>query len=318
MCHSARSFLLSHLLNGISLIDINFLYTIIISHFCTFCIFKVVLLLFLVFISFLHSNVAGFSSLTTQLQPQEAIQIIDQLHALIDEMFIDEHIFLMERTSDGCIAASGLVERYLRSGASSRFSMTDSSYGSEPNLELDQSVKPKELSNEPFEMEPASISSQKRPQNIPKTPDFYASVLATAALRLMSCSTRVNIPHLQNKQLQLRLALHSGPCSAGVIGLQTGAGTPRIPHYKLFGSSVKYLNNLCTTSLALQIRVSKQCQELLAPIGTFKFERCPDYSMFCMKKPIESYWLVGREGLDLKLPSLDKALPLTEYEDVEV
>ena len=40
--------------------------------------------------------------------------------------------------------------------------------------------------------------------------------------------------------------------------------------------------------------------------------------MFCMKKPIESYWLVGREGLDLKLPSLDKALPLTEYEDVEV
>ena len=264
---------------------------------------------------------AGFASLTTQLQPQEAIRIIDQLHALIDEMFIDEHIFLMERTSDGCIAASGLVEKYpelLRSEASSRFSMTDSSYGSEPNLELNQSAKPKKSSNEPFEIELVSTSSQNRPQNIPKTPDFYASVLASAALRLMSCSTQVNMLRLQNRQLQLRVALHSGPCSAGVIGLQTGAGTPRMPHYKLFGSSVKYLNNLCTTSLALQIRVSKHCQELLAPIGTFKFERCPDYSMFCVKKPIESYWLVGREGLNLKLPSIDKALPLTEYDDVEV
>ena len=64
---------------------------------------------------------------------QEAVGVIDHLHALIDETFTHPDIFLMERTSSGCIAASGLVEAYpetQRSGAESQLSMTDSSYGS--------------------------------------------------------------------------------------------------------------------------------------------------------------------------------------------
>ena len=266
---------------------------------------------------------AGFASLTTRLHPQEAVRVIDHLHALIDETFTDKNIFLMERTSDGCTAASGLVESYpepLRSGTSSQLSMTDSSYGSELDMEMDHAREP----GSRYSLVPSStkaftnISTKERAAESLSTPDLYAGVLATAALQLMSASTRIEIPRLKNKQLQLRIALHSGPCSAGVLGLQTGAGVSRIPHYKLFGPSLKYVHSLCSTGLALQIRVSKQCQELLARTDMFKFERCPDYNMWSVKKPIESFWLVGKEGLDLRLPSLDNAILLTEYDDIEI
>ena len=266
---------------------------------------------------------ASFSSLTSRLHPQEAVRIVDHLHALIDETFTHPDIFLMERTSSGCIAASGLVEAYpepCRSGAKSQMSMTDSSYGSVLDLDLDEAKQvesrktPRPSSTNTF---PVS-TSQHGEVELQKSPQHFASVLATAALKLMSASARIKIPQSKNQQLQLRLALHSGPCSAGVIGLQTAAGVSRIPHYKLFGPSLHYTRNLCMTGLALQIRVSKPCHELLVSTGLFHFERCPDYTMWSAKKPIESFWLVGREGRELKLPSLECALPLTEYDDTEI
>ena len=267
---------------------------------------------------------AGFSSLTSRLHPQEAVRIIDHLHALIDEMLTHPDIFLMERTSSGCIAASGLVETYpeqCRSGAKSQLSMTDSSYGSVIDLDLDE-VKhlDSRKTTRPSSTNTFPVSSAQHGEiDVQKSPQHFASVLATAALQLMSASMRIQIPRSsENQQLQLRLALHSGPCSAGIIGLQTAAGVSRIPHYKLFGPSLQYTHNLCMTGLALQIRVSKPCHELLVSTGLFHFERCPDYTMWSAKKPIESFWLVGREGMKIKLPSVECALPLTEYDDTEI
>ena len=268
---------------------------------------------------------AGFSSLTSRLHPQEAVRIIDHLHALIDEAFSHQDIFLMERTSSGCIAAGGLVECYPdhesdRNGANSQLSMTDSSYGSEMELHINYSKKPESRrSTRPSSTHGIAVApSREVTTEFQRSPQYYASAVATAALQLMSGSTRVEIPRSENQQLQLRLALHSGACSAGVIGLQTAAGASRIPHYKLFGPSLQYTHNLCMTGLALQIRVSKPCQELLAPTDLFQFERCPDYTMWSAKKPIESFWLVGRKGMELKLPSLEHALPLTDYDDTEI
>ena len=271
------------------------------------------------------SDVAGFSFLTSQLHPQEAVRIIDHFHALIDEIFTHPDIFLMERTSSGCIAASGLVETYpepCRSGAKSQLSMTDSSYGSVLELDLNEtkpveSRKTTKLSST-FASQVSSAQHDRELDLQQRLPQHHSSVLATAALKLMSTSSRIEIPGSENQQLQLRIALHTGPCSAGVIGLQTASGVSRIPHYKLFGPSLKYTHNLCMTGLALQIRVSKPCQELLASTGLFQFERCPDYTMWSAKKPIESFWLVGREGMEQKLPSLGCALPLTEYDDTEI
>ena len=265
----------------------------------------------------ISSDVAGFSTMTSGLHPHEVVRVIDHLHALIDEVFTHTDIFIMELTSSGCIAASGLVESYhsepSRSGAESQLSMTDSSYGSVMDLNEDKQINATQSHSTA-----QTINHKQQKRDTQSSPQYFASLLATSALQLMSASTQIIIPRSENQQLQLRIALHSGPCSAGIIGLQTAAGVSRIPHYKLFGHSLKYTHNLCTTGLALQIRVSKQCQELLASTNLFHFERCPDYTMWSVKKPIESFWLVGREGMNLPLPSLESALPLTEYDDTEI
>ena len=133
----------------------------------------------------------------------------------------------------------------------------------------------------------------------------------------MCLSNAVKIPHARGKQRQLRLcvAMHSGPCSAGVVGLQTAVGSAHIPRYKLFGSTMTTTHRLCTTGLALQIRVSKPCHDLLVQA---KFELCPDFTTWKSSKSIESYWLVEKEGEDLALPSLDLAISLSDYEDIEM
>ena len=267
------------------------------------------------FLFSLSSDIAGFSSLASRLQPQEVVRIIDHFHSLVDRAFAHPDIFLMERTSSGCVAASGLVEGYPeapRTGAESQLSMTDSSYGSVSDLNNTKTdtLKPRSTHIQQF------VKGEPDFQN---TPEYFASVLATASLQLMSDSTEIELPHSDNHQLQLRIGLHSGPCSAGVVGLQTSGVTgSRIPHYKLFGLSLKHTRTLCATGLALQVRVSKPCQELLASTGLFHFERCPDYTTWSARKPIESFWLVGRDGMELTLPSLGLALPLSEYDDTDV
>ena len=67
--------------------------------------------------------------------------------------------------------------------------------------------------------------------------------------------------------------------------------------------------------------MSKQCHDLLvkAAGGGFVFERCPDYkTRATSQRSVESYWLVERAGLNLPLPTLEKALALSEYDDVDV
>ena len=236
-------------------------------------------------------------------------------HAHIDEVFSEKEIFIMERSSDGCTAVSGLSDG-LNSDeqrVTSPLSMADSSYGSE--IELDDwtpamSVEGKQKSL----LEQEQSAPTKKPAI---SSSAYAAILATAALKLMSFSSRVKVPSSGTSQLQLRVAMHSGPCSGGVVGLQTtGGGSSHAPHYKLFGPTLRHVNNLCRSGLALQIRVSKQCRNLLVQEGGFEFERSPDYMTWDSTQPIESYWLVGKEDFDLTLPPVDCAISLANYDDI--
>lgn len=270
------------------------------------------------------SDIVGFSSLSSQLQPKQLIDIIDHLQALIDEVLTHKDIFIMERTSDGCIAASGLDEAVANNKQTrvmSPVSTTDSSYGSEFDLDI-ETVNWISTYKSTHEHEQKSLTKEpdlEQPSSIKELPSAvsYSGTLATAALKLMSYSSRVKVPIPDNTQLQLRIALHSGPCSGGIVGLQTSAaGSSHIPQYKLFGPTVRYVSNLCHSGLALQIRVSKQCRTLLVEEGGFVFERSPDFMTWDNLQPIESYWLIGKEDLQLKLPSLTCAVSLKNYDDV--
>lgn len=270
------------------------------------------------------SDIVGFSSLSSRLQPIQLIDVIDHLQALIDEVLIDKDIFIMERTSDGCIAACGLDETAANNNEQNRVmspvSRTDSSYGSEFDFDIG-TVNWRSTFTSTHEQGQKSVREEtdlEQPSSLkkPRSAASYSAILATAALKLMSYSSRVKVPIPDNSQLQLRIALHSGPSSGGIVGLQTSvAGFSHIPHYKLFGPTLRYVSNLCHSGLALQIRVSKQCRNLLVG-GGFVFERSPDFMTWDNMQPIESYWLIGKEHLQLKLPSLDCAVSLTNYDDI--
>lgn len=275
-------------------------------------------------INLCFSDVVGFSILVTSLKPQEVIRIIDHLHALTGEAYSSEEIFVMERSSDNCTAVAGLTdnlleEKSLKDDSLSSLSLADSSYGSQ-NYLLDVGTETyshtRHLKDKQKHNDGCQKSSKQTTLRTPKTAYYYASRLATAVLNLLSASSKVNIPMEGRKQLQLRVALHSGPCLAGVQGLQTALGSNRIPHFKLMGPTVRHVSSLCRSGLALQIRVSKDCKDLLSRDEEFLFERCPDYVVWANRKPIESYWLVGKRNLPLKLPSLDLAISLSDYEDM--
>ena len=273
------------------------------------------------------SDVVGFSFLSSRLQPKQLIDVIDHLQALVDEAFAEKDIFVMERTSDGCIAACGMtdiVSNDEQSRLMSPVSMTDSSYGSEFDFDLEtgkwNATTSTEVKGQKLITKQREDQEQSSPPQKPPSAASYAATLAMSVLKLMSYSSRIKVPLPgNNSQLQLRVALHSGPCSGGIVGLQASApGSSHIPHYKLFGPTVRYASNLCHSGLALQIRVSKQCRDLLIQEGGFMFERSPDYMTWDSVRPIESYWLIGKEDSPLKLPPIDSALPLAQYDDIDV
>ena len=247
----------------------------------------------------------GFSSLSAALKPHDVITILDHLHALIDENFSDQDMLVTERNVEKCVIVAGLDEHLLEETTPTNYydsksvsSVTDSSYGSDVDL-LGQNSKRRDT----------PTKSQQRPSH-------YASKVALAALNLMSASSKVHVPLRGWRQLQLRIALHTGACSAGVLGLQTASEAHRIPEFKLFGPTLYQASMLCRTGLALQIRVSKECKILLDHCNEFLFERCPDYSANLDSSPVASYWLIGHTEISIKQPSLDLALPLTEYNHI--
>lgn len=256
-----------------------------------------------ILISVLYSDVVGFSSLSATLKPHEVVTVLDHLYALIEEAFHDPDTLITERNSEKCVIVSGLDENMATEvtptncyDSKSLSSMTDSSYGSD--------------------VEVTRVSTNKPPQVDLKTASYYASIMACAALHLLSASSKVHIPLRGRKQLQLRLALHSGPCAAGVLGLQTTMEANRIPEFKFLGPTIHHIDMLCSTGLALQIRVSQDCKTLLDQSDGFLFERCPDYSASSDSKAVVSYWLIGQKKLPIKFPSLDLAMPLTEYNHI--
>ncbi|XP_052805172.1 atrial natriuretic peptide receptor 1-like isoform X4 [Mya arenaria] len=136
--------------------------------------------------------------------------------------------------------------------------------------------------------------------------DRHAGEIATMALDLLSSVTTFRIRHRPDRQLQMRVGIHSGSVCAGVVGLS-------MPRYCLFGDTVNYASRMESSSLALRIHVSPETKHILDKLGGYHFH-CRGLVMMKGKGEVKTYFLLSKEGFSKPLPDLALAAPVEEHE----
>eukprot|EP00794_Sanderia_malayensis_P009713 gene9713-10700_t len=133
----------------------------------------------------------------------------------------------------------------------------------------------------------------------------HAGEIATMSLHLLSEVKSFKIKTQPNKQMQLRIGLHSGACVAGVVGL-------KMPRYCLFGDTVNYASRMESSGLALRIHVSPECKTVLDQLGGYHLMERGPVSMKG-KGTIITYFLNGKDEFNKSLPDLRQAASLEEH-----
>ncbi|XP_065051020.1 atrial natriuretic peptide receptor 1-like [Rhopilema esculentum] len=133
----------------------------------------------------------------------------------------------------------------------------------------------------------------------------HAGEIAKMSLDLLSAMTNFKVRHKPDIQLQLRIGIHSGPCVAGVVGM-------KMPRYCLFGDTVNFASRMESSGLALRIHVSPYCRDVLLQLGGYHLVERGPVSMKG-KGTITTYFLLGYQGFDKPVPSLERAASESEH-----
>ncbi|XP_071081532.1 atrial natriuretic peptide receptor 1-like [Haliotis cracherodii] len=118
--------------------------------------------------------------------------------------------------------------------------------------------------------------------------NLHAREICRMSLSILDAVLSFKIGHMPNRQLKLRIGLHTGSVCAGVVG-------QKMPRYCLFGDTVNTTSRMESNGLPLKIHVSPQTKEVLDTFHTFQLELRGPVEMKG-KGEIITWWLLGENG----------------------
>lgn len=134
----------------------------------------------------------------------------------------------------------------------------------------------------------------------------HAGEIASMSLHLLSAMCDFKIHHLPDENLQLRIGMHSGGVVAGVVG-------HKMPRYCLFGDTVNIASRMESGGLALRIHMSAATANILEQIGGYQIQLRGEREVKG-KGIMKTYWLIGKDGFDMPLPTQAMAVSMSQHE----
>ncbi|XP_036362849.1 atrial natriuretic peptide receptor 1-like [Octopus sinensis] len=135
--------------------------------------------------------------------------------------------------------------------------------------------------------------------------DLHAGQIADMSLNIVSSILTFRIHHMPDRQLQVRIGIHTGPVCAGVVGLT-------MPRYCVFGDTVNTASRMESSGKGLRIHISESTRDALMKIGGYVVSLRGE-TPIKGKGTMTTYWMNGKVGFSKRLPDPEK---IDEIEEI--